>query len=333
MNIPEALALEAASQGIQVGMQDASNRRAFKRNEKLYWESWNATNEYNHPVQQMARLKEAGLNPALMYGKSGGTGNAVAGPTPQSDAAQIPDLAGGLAYSELQLQKSQIETNKANAENLSSQSQLNAQKTATEVKNQALIEEQTGKTAAERISAKARADLADQLTEASLQAQLIGIKKDVAGVELTKAQTVGAKASAANTKANTAKTKLETNVLTTQAAALKAKLDAEIEQIQAQTNYTKMQKDLAYAQREGQKLDNIYKAYKADMLYEDGIDDSSASTILGSLLNSVGKMERSVPALFTGGQPKWMSDQLYEDYKKFKAEEAEEAETETTTNK
>jgi hypothetical protein len=39
---------------------------------------WNMQNKYNHPSQQMARLKEAGLNPNLVYDQSvsGATGSA-----------------------------------------------------------------------------------------------------------------------------------------------------------------------------------------------------------------------------------------------------------------
>jgi hypothetical protein len=38
-----------------------------------YW--WNKENEYNNPASQVARYKEAGLSPALMYGQ-GNPGNA-----------------------------------------------------------------------------------------------------------------------------------------------------------------------------------------------------------------------------------------------------------------
>lgn len=38
---------------------------------------WNSMNEYNHPSSQMARLREAGLNPNLVYGK-GADNTAVA---------------------------------------------------------------------------------------------------------------------------------------------------------------------------------------------------------------------------------------------------------------
>lgn len=49
-------------------------READARNIKF----WNMENAYNHPTQQMKRLREAGLNPNLIYGEStaGATGQA-----------------------------------------------------------------------------------------------------------------------------------------------------------------------------------------------------------------------------------------------------------------
>lgn len=53
-----------------------------KFTEKMYDKSindqerlWMMNNDYNSPKAQRARLEEAGFNPALMYGKSGSTGN------------------------------------------------------------------------------------------------------------------------------------------------------------------------------------------------------------------------------------------------------------------
>ena len=42
----------------------------FQRNKEM----WNLQNKYNHPIEQMSRLKQAGLNPNLVYG-SGAVGN------------------------------------------------------------------------------------------------------------------------------------------------------------------------------------------------------------------------------------------------------------------
>lgn len=54
-----------------IGSARRANRRMI--------DFWKMQNEYNHPKNQMARLQEAGLNPALMYGQSasGATGSAA----------------------------------------------------------------------------------------------------------------------------------------------------------------------------------------------------------------------------------------------------------------
>lgn len=54
-------------------------REAFKNNLAM----WHLQNEYNHPTQQMNRLREAGINPRLMYGAGGG-------PAASGTAHQLP---------------------------------------------------------------------------------------------------------------------------------------------------------------------------------------------------------------------------------------------------
>lgn len=49
---------------------------AYKQNVNL----WNLQNAYNHPKEQMKRLKEAGLNPNLVYGSGNVTGNTTSSP-------------------------------------------------------------------------------------------------------------------------------------------------------------------------------------------------------------------------------------------------------------
>lgn len=43
--------------------------------------SWTLANDYNHPIQQMERLKAAGLNPNLVYGSGSVTGNTTSAPS------------------------------------------------------------------------------------------------------------------------------------------------------------------------------------------------------------------------------------------------------------
>lgn len=61
--------------------QSRENLRAYNRNVAM----WKMQNEYNTPANQLARIKDANLNPHLMYGQ-GNTGNA--GPGPQYEPAK-----------------------------------------------------------------------------------------------------------------------------------------------------------------------------------------------------------------------------------------------------
>nr|QJB21657.1 MAG: DNA pilot protein [Microvirus sp.] len=58
-----------------------------RSNESLKAAKWTAA--YNHPVEQMKRLRQAGLNPNLVYGSGAGT---VAGNTQMSAEAQSNDI-------------------------------------------------------------------------------------------------------------------------------------------------------------------------------------------------------------------------------------------------
>lgn len=78
--MPDPSIIDASSQALNNAanyMAAANlNRRTQKWNEKQYDKAradsladWNMQNEYNSPASQMARLREAGLNPNLVYGK------------------------------------------------------------------------------------------------------------------------------------------------------------------------------------------------------------------------------------------------------------------------
>lgn len=63
-------------QGLNVLSTEWTNRQARKWQEKMYGRQrqdaladWALQNEYNSPINQMARLRDAGLNPNLVYGK------------------------------------------------------------------------------------------------------------------------------------------------------------------------------------------------------------------------------------------------------------------------
>lgn len=97
---------------------NAKNENKWSRQfaEQMYWESekreeqkwhmqnehdlrmWNLMNDYNSPMNQMARFKEAGLNPNLIYGQTNTTpaiATANFGKGQQGNyRGQIPDISG-----------------------------------------------------------------------------------------------------------------------------------------------------------------------------------------------------------------------------------------------
>lgn len=76
------LGLEAASIIANLSMNYSNNRRNDERAEEAYQRSvamWNKQTDYNSPANQIARLKQAGLNPNLLYG------------SPQNTASSAPE--------------------------------------------------------------------------------------------------------------------------------------------------------------------------------------------------------------------------------------------------
>lgn len=93
------------------------------QNHKWAVEAENREREYNSPVAQMQRLKDAGLNPNLIYGSSANTGNLNA----RTSTAEAPQLSFNAldrirAFREKQMQDRQME-------NLDVQNDLTRQQT------------------------------------------------------------------------------------------------------------------------------------------------------------------------------------------------------------
>lgn len=134
MPLPLALIAGALSAGSGVTSALLSNRQAKKNRqfqaqqnlENIYEErrryniqradalaDWNAQNQYNAPIEQMNRLRQAGLNPHLVYGKGAeatadairssqfGTSNRPA-PTLNADFSGITQAGGALSQGIMQ---------------------------------------------------------------------------------------------------------------------------------------------------------------------------------------------------------------------------------------
>lgn len=71
--------------------QNAFNAQEAQKNRDYQTEMWNKQNEYNTPLAQRQRLKEAGLNPYMML-NGGSTGNAQSSPQgSQAQGAGLPN--------------------------------------------------------------------------------------------------------------------------------------------------------------------------------------------------------------------------------------------------
>lgn len=64
------------SQANQNRRSEAFSREMYDRQFQDNLAQWHRANEYNDPAAQMQRLRDAGLNPMMMYGGSGGSASA-----------------------------------------------------------------------------------------------------------------------------------------------------------------------------------------------------------------------------------------------------------------
>ena len=109
--------LDGVLGGISQSHENAKNRAFQER-------MWNMQNEYNKPINQMARFNEAGLNPNLIYGQ-GNAGNAVLANTSNQEAPKFNFAEKMLAYTAMRKQATEIDNVKKQNEVLESQKALN----------------------------------------------------------------------------------------------------------------------------------------------------------------------------------------------------------------
>lgn len=94
---------------------------------------WSKVNKYNHPLEQMQRLQDAGLNPNLIYGSSPGsaTGNAQDIATGKQLTGQAPQYQMDNPMTPFM----DTQVKQAQSNNLDSLSNLNDVKALTEIEN------------------------------------------------------------------------------------------------------------------------------------------------------------------------------------------------------
>lgn len=106
--------INAFGNEIQNQRQQAHNRDMAQLSYLYNLDMWNRQNEYNLPANQMERLKDAGLNPHLVYG--GGSAQTPAG-TAQPPSVKPANITNPLEGMNLAMMDAQIANLNAETEN------------------------------------------------------------------------------------------------------------------------------------------------------------------------------------------------------------------------
>jgi len=126
MDTAGAIGLSAGGSVLGSVVGGLFNNYAAGQNYKYQLDMWNKQNAYNAPAAQMQRLKDAGLNPNLMYGQ-GNTGNAAPAQMPQYNLQPppAPDLGGAVSRGVGMLQTFQnIHNQRVQSDNVQAQTDL-----------------------------------------------------------------------------------------------------------------------------------------------------------------------------------------------------------------
>jgi hypothetical protein len=212
-------------------------------------EFWNTQNKYNSPEEQMNRLRQAGLNPNLVYGKGAdNTASVIASSKmPEGSDRIIPKL-DPTAYSQAMALGQQLKMQKAQTDNVLAdtankeldQNLKNAQINQTNVQTANIAQN----TATSEFQLAQSQQLKDSvLQKAQLENEALSIKNVVTlgDYELAKIKSASDKKQAiqniAESKQRILTSKLQNSMLPLQ----KQKLQAELEQMQAITVNTNLE--------------------------------------------------------------------------------------------
>jgi hypothetical protein len=117
--------------GIGQIFSNQAQKREGRKQRKFALDMWNRQNAYNTPAKQMQRLKDAGLNPALMYGQ-GNVGNAQQAMGVQQSkidnvgAAAAQSVAAGVSLDLVTKQKNLLRDQAAQARSQAFKNQIDA---------------------------------------------------------------------------------------------------------------------------------------------------------------------------------------------------------------
>lgn len=167
-------------QAAAIVAQGKTNKKTREWNEKMYaqqradaMQDWKTQNEYNHPSEQMARLRQAGLNPNLVYGKGAdNTASAVRSSSTPSWNPQVPEHRemSLMSHYDVQMKQAQID-------NLRVQNTVATQEAILKAASTANLGANTAKTQFDLT-------MAQDLKETSLEAAKENLRKLTTGIDI-----------------------------------------------------------------------------------------------------------------------------------------------------
>lgn len=201
-------------------------------NRKWALEDWSRNAQYNSPLQQMQRLREAGLNPNLVYGNGAQntaqmvTRTEAKAPTlvaPHVNPVEVPNIGGELAqYNAIKVQNQQVETQKAQQKLLEEQANATALTAAGKVVEIARSKFELG---------KAQALLDSTIEAAKLRVQGMQIQNTLAPLDydlraaVVRLQAAKTDVEVSNIIADTEKKRAETIAVGTSIQEVRARID------------------------------------------------------------------------------------------------------------
>lgn len=193
---------DVVSQGLNALGTAASNKQSREFAEKMYnrqradsLADWTMLNSYNHPSEQMKRLKEANLNPALMY-KGGATTEASPIRSSQAQSWKAEPLqfdlgsaarAGMAAYYDTQVKQAQVDNLRAQNDVLTQDALLKSQQILTSAQGREKTAKEIERLQTEiesgRYDYSMKQKYGEQIQAMSLEAATIAARRQQVGLE------------------------------------------------------------------------------------------------------------------------------------------------------
>lgn len=259
---------------------------------------WNMQNDYNSPTSQMARLREAGLNPNLVYGKGAdNTAMAISRPAAPNYQGKAPQMDLGAVGQSLVGTYYDVQMKQAQTDNLKAMNTVYLQDAALKMAQNASLQVKTARD-------KFDLDMANTLKQNSIEMSAESLRQLKTGIDVMLSRNDREAASNAQSlqegaarilkiRADTASTEADRNRILAQIQNIKS--DTLLKQLDANLKREGIQpSDPLWMRVLGQYLDGKGLRGGAEKLKTtlNGVSNGLGSDILNPLLSKPGAWRR-----------------------------------------